>query len=47
MTNARVLGSAADLKFLHRLPRVRLGNFKSKSGTAIIDFTSALIPKFA
>ena len=47
MSDARVLGSAADLKFLHRLPRVRLTNFKSKSGTAFIDFTSALIPKFA
>jgi hypothetical protein len=47
MSDARVLGSAADLKFLHRLPRVRLRNFKSKSGTAIVDFTSAPIPKFA
>jgi hypothetical protein len=47
MTDARVLGSAADLKFLPRLPRVRVRNFKSKSGTATIDFTSALIPEFA
>ena len=47
MSVARVLGSAADLKFLHRLPRVRLRNFKSISGTAIVDFASALIPKFA
>jgi hypothetical protein len=44
---ARVLGRAADLKFLRRLPRVRLRNFKSNSGTATIDFASALIPKFA
>src|SRR5262249_26696405 len=29
--------SAADLKFLHRVPRVRLRNFKSKSGTTIIE----------
>src|SRR5438552_11473642 len=29
--------SAADLKFLHRVPRVRLRNFKSKSGTRIIE----------
>jgi hypothetical protein len=28
--------SAADLKFLHHLPRVRLRNFKSKSDTRII-----------
>ena len=29
--------SAADLKFLHRVPRVRLRNFKSKSGTRLIE----------
>src|SRR5438067_13089161 len=29
--------SAADLKFLHRVPRVRLRNFKSKGGTRIIE----------
>src|SRR5262249_33735870 len=29
--------SAADLKFLHRVPRVRLRNFKSKSGTRVIE----------
>src|SRR5437868_11454734 len=29
--------SAADLKFLHRVLRVRLRNFKSKSGTRIIE----------
>jgi hypothetical protein len=29
--------SAADLKFLHRVPRVPLRNFKSKSGTRIIE----------
>jgi hypothetical protein len=47
MTDVRVLGSAADLKFLHRVPQLRVRNFKSISGTAIIDFASALIPKFA
>src|SRR5205085_9383526 len=29
--------SAADLKFLHRVPRIHLRNFKSKSGTRIIE----------
>jgi hypothetical protein len=47
MSNARVLGSAADLKFLHRVPQLRLRNFKSKSGTAINLFASTLLPKFA
>ena len=47
MSNARVLGSSADLKFLHRVPQLRLRNFKSKSGTAINLFASALLPKFA
>jgi hypothetical protein len=47
MNDARVLGRAADLNFLHRLPQLRVRKFKSKSGTAIIDFASALIPKFA
>jgi hypothetical protein len=47
MSDARVLGSAADLKFLYRAPQLLLRNFKSKSGTAIISFASALIPKFA
>jgi len=47
MTEARVLGSAADLKFLHWVPRARLRNFKSISGTAIEMFASALVPKFA
>jgi len=47
MSDARVLGSAADLKFLHRVPQLRVRNFKSKSGTAITSFVSALIPKFA
>ena len=46
MSHARVR-SAADLKFLHRVPRVRARNFKSISGTAIVYFASALIPKFA
>ena len=31
MSEARVLGSAADLKFLHRVRQLRLGNFKSKN----------------
>ena len=47
MNDTRVLGSAADLKFLHRAPQLHVRNFKSKSGTAIISFASALIPKFA
>jgi hypothetical protein len=47
MTGARGLGSAADLKFLHREPQLRVRNFKSRSGTATIDPASALIPKFA
>src|SRR5262249_20594613 len=29
--------SAADLKFLHHVPRVHLRNFKSKSGTRIVE----------
>ena len=29
MTEARVLGSAADLKFLHWVPQLHLRNFKS------------------
>jgi hypothetical protein len=46
--NAVTLGSAADLKFLHGLLRVRPRNFKSISGTAESYFASALsIPKFA
>ena len=47
MTEARVLGSAADLKFLHWVPRVRLRNFKSESGTAIDLIASFPLPKFA
>jgi hypothetical protein len=47
MTEARVLGSAADLKFLHRVPQLRLRNFKSKNGPAIGLFASAPLPKFA
>ena len=47
MSDARVPGSAADLKLLLRVPQLRLSNFKSISGTAIVDFASALIPKFA
>ena len=47
MSEVRVVGSAADLKFLHRVPQVRLRNFKSISGTAITLFASALLPKFA
>jgi hypothetical protein len=47
MSEVRVLGSAADLKFLHWVPRNRLRNFKSTSGTAINPFASAPLPKFA
>ena len=47
MSEVRALGSAADLKFLHRVPQLRLRNFKSTSGAAIVDFAGALIPKFA
>jgi hypothetical protein len=47
MSDARVRDSAADLKFLHREPQLRLGNFKSKSGAAIDPFASAPVPKFA
>jgi hypothetical protein len=47
MTDARVLGSAADLKFPHLGPQLRVRNFKSGSGTATVDPASALIPKFA
>ena len=39
--NERVLGSAADLKFLQWVPQLRLRNFKSKSGTA------TMFPKLA
>src|SRR5262249_28333995 len=34
---SRGRASAADLKFLHPAPRVRLRNFKSKSGTRTIE----------
>ena len=47
MNGARVLGGAADLKFLHRVPQLRLRNFKSKSGTTINLFASGPLPKFA
>jgi hypothetical protein len=47
MSDVRVLDRAADLKFLLRVPQLRLGNFKSISGIAIVDFACALIPKFA
>ena len=47
MSEARVLGSAADLKFLQCMPRFRLRNFKSTSGTAIVFSASILLPKFA
>jgi hypothetical protein len=47
MNNARVPGSAADLKFPHRVPQLCLRNFKSKSGTAINLFASAPLPKLA
>jgi hypothetical protein len=47
MTEAHVLGSAADLKFLHRVLQLRLRNFKSTSGTANHRFASTPLPKFA
>ena len=48
MSDARVLASAAALKFLHRVPQLHFRNLKSKSGTAINLFASApLLPKFA
>ncbi len=47
MSEAGLLGSAADLKFLHWTQQLRARNFKLKSGTAIMSFSSALIPKFA
>jgi hypothetical protein len=47
MTEGRVLGSAADLKFLHRVPQLLPRNFKSISDTAISLFASAPLPKFA
>ena len=39
-------GSAADLKFLRRLPRVRIRNFKSKSGTTNIELQVPSFSKF-
>jgi hypothetical protein len=47
MSELRVLGSAADLKFLHRMPQLRPRNFKSISGTAVDFSASVLLPKFA
>jgi hypothetical protein len=47
MTDARVLGGAAGLKFQHPLPRVRARSFRPKSGTAVMDLASAVIAKFA
>ena len=47
MSELRVLGSAADLKFLQWVPQHRLRNFKSMSGTAMEIFSSAPLPKFA
>ena len=47
MSDVRVLASAADLKFLRRVPQLPFRNFKSKSGTAINLFASAPLPKFA
>src|SRR6266540_6782260 len=39
--------SAAYLKFLHRLRQTHFRNFKSKSGTGIIDLlVPLLLPKF-
>jgi hypothetical protein len=47
MTEARVLGSAADLKFPQWMPQARLRNFKSIGGTAIDLLASIPLPKFA
>jgi hypothetical protein len=47
MSEARVLGSAADLKFLHWVPRLRLRNFKSISRTAVNLIAGFPLPKFA
>ncbi len=47
MSDLRVLDGAADLKFLHRVPQLRIRNFKSKSGTVINLFAGAPLPKFA
>jgi len=45
--NRRGRSSAADLKFLQCLPRDRVRNFKSKSGTRGIYFLVPLLfPKF-
>ena len=42
-----IRGSAADLKFLHRLRQSHFRNFKSKSGTRIICLlVPPLLPKF-
>jgi len=43
----RSIASAADLKFLQRLPQARVRNFKSKSGTRTIYLLVPLLfPKF-
>ncbi len=43
----RSVASAADLKFLQRLPQDRVRNFKSKSGTRTIYLLVPLLfPKF-
>jgi hypothetical protein len=47
MNETRILGSAADLKFLHWVLRLRPRNFKSMSGTAINMIASFPLPKFA
>ena len=42
-----VMAGTADLKFLHHLPQTHPRNFRSKSGTRIMDLLSALShPKF-
>src|SRR5712691_4449228 len=44
---SRRSGSAADLKFLQQVPRVRIRNFKSKDGTTIMMLrVPRLFPKF-
>src|SRR3989442_9230107 len=43
----RKRASAADLKFLHRLRQTHFRNFKSKSGTRIVNLlVPLLLPKF-
>lgn len=47
MSEVRVLGSAADLKFQQWVPQLGVRNFESISGTAMLDPARVLFPKFA